>query len=252
MTGDLTQQRLIFGEIAEQYDRARPSYPDALFDLILEHGGIASGEAALEIGAGTGKATRGFLARGIAVHALEPSPGMAAVLRGLGVDVEKTTFEAWEPGARMFPLVYAAQAWHWVQSADRYEKVASVLASGGTLALFWNRGREWDGDLGADNDAAYNEHAPDLTGGGHWQLDRHLDELAAVPAFERVTKRAVAWEQRYSSAEWVKLLGTHSDHRILPDAQRTRLHAAVGAVIDRHGGYVDVVYDTLLYLATRV
>ena len=78
------EQRLVFGEVAEQYDRARPSYPDELFDAIIEHGGLHAGDAALEIGAGTGKATRGFVARGLAVHALEPSPGMARVLRGIG------------------------------------------------------------------------------------------------------------------------------------------------------------------------
>jgi hypothetical protein len=147
--------------------------------------------------------------------------------------------------------VYAAQAWHWVHSADRYEKVASVLASEGTLALFWNVGREWSGALGADNDAVYAEVAPNLTGGNHWSLDRYLDELAAVDAFDGITKRIVTWEQRYSSQEWMTLLGTHSDHRILPEEQRVRLHAAVGDVIDRHGGYVDMTYDTHLYLATR-
>ena len=67
-----------------------------------------------------------------------------------------------------------------------------------------------------------------------------------------MTKRVITWEQQYSTDEWVTLLGTHSDHRILAEEQRLRLHAAVGDVIDRHGGSVDVVYDTLLYLATRV
>ena len=51
-------------------------------------------------------------------------------------------------------------------------------------------------------------------------------------------------------AEWVRLLGTHSDHRILPDEQRRELHAAVGDVIDRHGGRVDVVYDVECYLTS--
>jgi SAM-dependent methyltransferase len=249
---DRTEQALVFGEVAEQYDRARPSYPDALLDTIVEYGGLASGDAALEIGAGTGKATRGFIARGLAVHALEPSPGMAAVLRDHGVDAEETTFEAWDPGSRVFRLVYAAQAWHWVQSGNRYAKAASLLAPGGTLALFWNVGREWDGSLGVDNDAVYDEIAPNLTGGVHWNLDRHLDELEAAPAFTGVTKHVVTWEQRYSAEEWMTLLGTHSDHRILPAEQRSRLHAAVGEVIERHGGFVDMTYDTQLYLATRV
>jgi len=248
-----TEQGLVFGEVAEQYDRARPSYPDALFDTVIAHGGLVAGDAALEVGAGTGKATRGFLTRGLRVHALEPSPGMAAVLRGHGVEVEATTFEAWPLRAGAFPLVYAAQAWHWVQSDDRYEKAAAALAPGGTIALFWNQGREWTGPLGDDNNAVYDEHAPHLTRStGRWSLDRYLDELAAAPEFEAVTKRVITWDQRYSTDEWVTLLGTHSDHRILPEEQRMRLHAAVGDAIDRHGGSIDVIYDTQLYLATRV
>jgi SAM-dependent methyltransferase len=254
VTGDpQREQALVFGEVAAQYDDARPSYPDALFSTIIEYGSLAPGDAALEIGAGTGKATLAFLARGIDVHALEPSAGMAAVLRGYGVDAEETTFEAWTPRPGAFRLVFAAQAWHWVQTADRYEKVASVLAPGGMLAIFWNQGREWTGDLGADNDAVYDEHAPDLTHStDRWSLDRTLDEMAAVPQLTAVTKRVITWEQRYSTEKWVTLLATHSDHRILPVEQRTRLHTAVGAVIDRHGGSVDVVYDVMCYLARRV
>jgi hypothetical protein len=54
------------------------------------------------------------------------------------------------------------------------------------------------------------------------------------------------------ATEWVELLGTHSDHRILPPEQRARLHGAVGEAIDRHGGQLDVVYDVELFLSRRV
>ena len=127
-----------------------------------------------------------------------------------------------------------------------------MLAPGGTLALFWNKGREWTGALGAANDAAYDAYAPALTSSVRkWELDRTLDELAAVDTFGAITKRVITWEQRYTTEEWVTLLGTHSDHRILPEEQRTKLHAAVGRAIDTHGGTVDNTYDVMLYLATR-
>ena len=248
----MVEQRLTFGEVAEQYDRARPSYPDTLFDAVIEHGRLGPGDAALEIGAGTGKATRGFVARGLSVHALEPSPGMARVLRDTGADVEEVTFEAWPPAVDAFRLVYAAQAWHWVHGADRYEKAANALVPGGILALFWNKPREWKGALGAENDAAYRAYAPALTGSvGKWELDRTLSEFTASDRFRGAMKRLITWKQNYTTAEWVTLLGTHSDHRILPEAQRTELHAAVGRAIDAHGGHVEVTYDAMLYLATR-
>ena len=250
--GEERVQRLVFGEVAEQYDRARPSYPDALFDTVLDYGALAPGDAALEIGAGTGKATRGFATRGLVVHALEPSAGMASVLRESGIDAEQVTFEEWVPVPAGFRLVFAAQAWHWVHGADRYDKAAIAVDPGGTLALFWNKPREWTGDLGAANDAAYDEHAPALTSSvGRWELDRTLDEIAASGAFRGASKRVITWTQSYTTSEWLTLLGTHSDHRMLPDAQRARLHAAVGRAINTHGGVVEVTYDAMLYLARR-
>src|SRR5262249_45354664 len=137
-------------------------------------------------------------------------------------------------------------------SDDRYLRAAAALTPGGTLALFWNKGREWTGALGADNDAVYARHAPDISSSTGWSLDWVRTEIDACPAFEDATVRTVTWSCTYTRDEWVALLGTHSDHRILPEEQRTRLHAAVGDVIDRHGGRVDVVYDTTAYLSRRI
>jgi trans-aconitate methyltransferase len=245
------EQRLVFGEVAAAYDRYRPSYPDALFDTIVDFGGLEDGDRALEIGAGTGKATSGFLTRGLAVHALEPAPEMAAGARAKGIDVEESLFETWTPSTT-FDLVYAAQSWHWVEGSDRYLRAAAALRPGGTLALFWNKGREWTGALGAANDAAYAEHAPDMGRSTGLNFDWVGTEIDACPALETATVRTVTWSCTYTRAEWVALLGTHSDHRILPEEQRSRLHAAVGDAIDRNGGLVDVVYDVVVYLSRRV
>jgi SAM-dependent methyltransferase len=246
------EQRLIFAEVAREYDRFRPSYPDALFDTIVEFGDLRADDPALEIGAGTGKASVGFLARGLRVLALEPTTGMAAIARAKGVEVEESLFETWDPAGRRFRLAYAAQAWHWVTGDDRYDRAATALSPGATFALFWNKGREWTGPLGDDNDAAYDTYAPRMSGGSTWNLDWVLEGIDACPQFEAPERRVVTWTCTYTRDEWVELLGTHSDHRILPEAQREQLHAAVGEVIDRHGGRVDVVYDTECYLSRRV
>lgn len=245
------EQGLVFGEVAEEYDDARPSYPHELFDAVMAFGSLQPGDAALEIGAGTGKATRGFASRGMVIHALEPSSGMARVLRATGVDVEESSFEAYTPSPAAYRLAFAAQAWHWVHDPNRYKKVTAALAPGGMLALFWNRGRPMEGALRADNDAAYEEHAPALTSSiGAWDVDRTLDEMSAA-AFRDATKRVFTWSITYTTAEWLALLATHSDHRMLPDEPRERLHAAVGRVIDDHGGRFDATYDAMLFLATR-
>ena len=125
--------------------------------------------------------------------------------------------------------------------------MASSASSG-----WWNKGRDWTGALREENDAVYARLATEMTGGTQWNLEWVREGLAACAGFEEPVVRTVTWNCSYTSAEWVRLLGTHSDHRILPEAQRHRLHAALGEVIDRHGGRVDVVYDVECYLSRRV
>jgi len=96
-------------------------------------------QCALEIGAGTGKATRLFESRGVAVTALEPDPEMAALLersiRGTSVDPVVTSFEQFST-ARHFDLVYAAASWHWTNAGSRWSHTVDLLTPGGVLALF--------------------------------------------------------------------------------------------------------------------
>jgi SAM-dependent methyltransferase len=68
----------VFGEVAETYDRVRQPYPEELFGDVLDYAGDA--RTALEVGAGTGRATAGFATRGLTVTAIEPDAEMAAIL----------------------------------------------------------------------------------------------------------------------------------------------------------------------------
>lgn len=83
-----------FGDDPVRYDRARPSYPDELVaDLVAEHPARV-----LDVGCGTGIASRLFRAPGRTVLGIEPDPRMAAVARGYGLEVEEVRFEGWDPG----------------------------------------------------------------------------------------------------------------------------------------------------------
>jgi SAM-dependent methyltransferase len=130
----MREQRLVFGEVAELYDRARAAYSEAVIDDVLRFaGGDGSRLRALEVGAGTGKATVAFAVRGLAIVAIEPSAAMAAVARRNckpfpNVRLECTTFEDWAVEANPFDLVFSAQAWHWVTPEVRYVKAAEALS----------------------------------------------------------------------------------------------------------------------------
>ena len=246
------QRALSFGGIATQYERARPSYPPALIERLMEW----SPHQVVDVGCGTGRASQLLMARGCDVLGVEPDASMAAIARSHGVTVEAGTFEEWDPRQRMFDLVTSGQAWHWVQPEAGAAKAASVLRPGGHLAVFWNRGRH-DPETGAALDVVYARLAPSIA-----QKSTDLRPTMRVPAervgalqnsgpFTGVESEEFTWETVYDRAAWLDLIATHSDHVTLPDAAKAELLAAIGDVIDSRGGNIPYSYSTLLVVATR-
>src|SRR5262249_19594146 len=130
------EPRLVFGQVAERYERVRPSYPNALVDEVTA---LAGEGRALEVGAGTGKATLMFAQRGVAVHAVEPSAEMASIARRRCADfpevtIEESDFEDYDGDRHAFALVFSAQAWHWVSPDVKYVRAREALSNGGLLA----------------------------------------------------------------------------------------------------------------------
>ena len=130
----------VFDEIADEYDRHRPAYPDELIDQACRVAGIGSGDPVLEVGCGSGQLTRSLAARGLHVTALEPGASLIALARqhldGAGeVEFVNARFEdAPLPGGR-FRAVFSASAFHWIDPEVSWQKAADVLVPGGTLAL---------------------------------------------------------------------------------------------------------------------
>jgi len=264
------RRRLSFGSVAEQYDRARPTYPERLVEDVVAYAadGLAAAPRALEVGAGTGKATLQFAARGLAIDAVEPDGAMAAVasLRAATASVDVRTqvsdFESAEIPERSYGLLYSGQAWHWVTPERRYELAGRALAPAGALAVFWNRPDWTRCELRDALEGAYRRsgvamvsrgplhpsgHEPLLEEGDSW-----FDELAASPEFTGAELRRYDWVRRYAATEYVDLVGTHSDHLLLDADQRDRLFAEITDAIDAAGGSFEFPYGTLLCLARRL
>ncbi len=251
-------RRASFDARAELYDAVRPAYPDELAEDVL--GCAAPGRAArvLEIGAGTGKATLVFARRGAAILALEPGPRMAAVLRrraaGLDVTVVESTFEAW-PLTGAFDVVMAAQALHWVDPAVRHVKAAAALAPGGMLAVIRNEKAALERGLRDELDAAYARcgwpdggSVEDAVEGARRKLTA---EIEASGRFGAVEVRRYPWTATYTTARYLDLLDTYSDHAILPAERRAPLYEAIAAAIDRRGGELAIPYVSLALTARR-
>jgi SAM-dependent methyltransferase len=244
---------LAFGGVAAQYDRGRPSYPQALIDALMRW----APRTVLDVGCGTGKASRLLVDRGCDVLGVEPDAQMAAVARDHGVSVEEGTFEAWDPLQRTFDLLISGQAWHWVEPGAGVAKAASVLPAGGHIAVFWNRGRH-DAGPAAALGRAYERFAPSLSRPSvelrpdHERHEAHLDGLMSSEHFAKVEARTFPWEAVYDRAQWLDYIATHSDHVLLEPTQRAALLEAVGGAIDELGGSVPYHFSTLLITAERV
>lgn len=63
-----------FDEDAQAYDRARPVAPGYVFDDLVELAGLHPGSSVVEVGPGTGQATRPLAERGLRIVALELGP----------------------------------------------------------------------------------------------------------------------------------------------------------------------------------
>ena len=132
-----------FDRASALYQRARPDYPTALIDTVIEITGVRAGDELLEIGCATGKATLPFARRGFRITCIEPGSNLAAAARGHvasyeDVRIVEARFEDWRlPGGMWFDLVFAATAWHWVDPRVRYQRAWQALRPGGHLA-FWD------------------------------------------------------------------------------------------------------------------
>ena len=123
--------------MASAYERFRPGYPGELVDEVLAYAGRPV-RTALEVGAGTGKATRVFASRGIAVTATDPDPAMLAELRKHVPETVGAVQASFEdlPLTPVYDLVFAAASFHWTQPDHRWERVAAMLRRDGIFASF--------------------------------------------------------------------------------------------------------------------
>ncbi|MGY4302884.1 SAM-dependent methyltransferase [Bradyrhizobium sp. USDA 4369] len=254
------EQRFTFDQVADLYTRSRPHYPAALVDDVIALAGVKPGDPVLEVGCGTGQATRSFAARGLRITAIDPGPDMIRAARETladldNVELRESTFEAWpEDGARM-RLIIAAQSWHWVAPEVRFAKAARMLSPDGSLAVFGHV------PVGLPAPLLGSFRAISLSHTGRWGPPPEAWYLPSGPfkgwfansgLFGPVVHRCYPWRQPHSAASYVSVLSTRSDIRMLPAAVRDALLADITAAIVDFGGEFVMDHETHLYLAHQV
>ena len=247
----MTQRRLTFGAVAEAYEQFRPGYPDAVVDVVLDYAARPV-RSALEIGAGTGKATRVFARREIIVTATDPDPAMLVELRRhLPVATRALAFEQLPLDSR-YDLVFAAASLHWTTAADRWPRVAALLVPGGVFANLGGGFELADPELAAAAadarsgllpDAVIRAPQPHASGSA---LRWPGNELADSSWFTDVRQVDIPRRLELSADEYIGYLGTVSAFLTLSASDRRTVFANVRAVLPAQ---VSVAADVDVHLA---
>ena len=247
-----------FGVAAQRYERYRHGYPAEVANLVLGGLGDPSALAAVEVGAGTGKATRVFASRGVRVTAVEPDPAMAAVLErvcaGLPVEVASAGFEELDHPAGSVDVVYAAAAWHWVDPVIRWVRSARLLRTGGVVAAITGPVEPADPDL-AERLREFDRRFVDTT--SVWgddgtadpaELSWPGDELVASPYFCDVEEHHLVVRSSMTAEDMVGLISTVSSYLVLDEETRTRLLGEIHAMLP---DLVHTTRDLTIHRAVR-
>jgi SAM-dependent methyltransferase len=251
----MPDRALSFGAVAEAYERFRPEYPVELFDRVMAYAGHPV-RTALEIGAGTGKATRLFAARGVVVTATEPDGSMLAELRKhvpATVGTMQAAFEDLRPDER-YGLVYAAAALHWTNPEGRWSRIAALLETGGVFASFGGPFRPADP---AVDEAVRAARAPFLKSDEipspdgtppEQEMQWPGTELQRSQWFTDIQQSTIERRLTTSARDYLGHLSTISAYLVLPASEREQVFSRIMRVLpDR----LEMIADITVHLARR-
>lgn len=259
---DRSEGRVLFGANPAGYDSARPGHAERVYELLAERCGLAPGTAVLEVGPGTGQATRRLLALGAEpLVAVEPDPALAAYLResfGERVEIMETVLEEAELASEAFAVAAAASSFHWIDESTGLAKLRAALRPGGWAAVWWTL-------FGIDDehDAFIEATSPLLedlspspshgTCGKPYALDTEtrLEALREV-GFQDAGHETMRWSTSWDTEGIRALYGTFSPIARLDDARRTEILDGIARIAETEfGGRVGRTLLTSLYTARR-
>ncbi len=253
--------RHAFGEGPAGYHRARPAYPEWVYDTLTSRCGLRRNAAVLEIGAGTGIATQRLLAFGAdPLVAIEPDQRLADFLRATNpvkaLTVMVSSFEGAMLEKKTFDLGVCATAFHWLDEDAALLKVASSLRPGGWWAALWN---VFGDDSRPDPFHEATKEllaAPASPSAGETGIPFALDSMARLAALERcgafdlMETKASQWSLVLDAEQTVALYATYSNVNARPD--RKAVLAEIGRIArEDFGNRVVRNMTTSLYIARR-
>ncbi|MET0902850.1 MAG: class I SAM-dependent methyltransferase [Acidimicrobiales bacterium] len=239
-----------FESVAGEYDAGRPGYPPGVYDALGSLGGLV----VLDVGAGTGIATRELLSRDAAmVVAVDPGGVLLdrAVARTRSLPAVQADGAVLPVRDGVIDLVCFAQAWHWLDASTRVSEAHRVLSPRGRWAGWWSHARA-DGEDWFD---AYWSAIEQACRGTH-RRQRDTDWGATVAEsglFTLEVFEEVPWLREITVDLWMIDQLSHSYVVALSPADRDRLTGTLRGILDQRfrDGTMAVRYETWLWIAAR-
>ena len=245
---------LHFNAVSALYHAARPPYPPELYGQLEAWGALRPGLTVLELGPGTGQATRELLARGVAgIDAVELGGSMAAHLRRTLPDPRLTVIVG---NAHKVPLpedaydlVVSATSFHWLEPEVMIPRLAQATRPSGALAVWWTLYGDPEQVTPFRMGLRQIEEAHGLVsarGVAPLQTDERLAELQAGGWFGQGQYALFRWSVDMDAAQATALFGTFPTWAAAGSAV-----AEVGELVERLGGRITDHFMTALYCAFR-
>jgi SAM-dependent methyltransferase len=221
-----------FDPLVDAYDAARPSYPAALFrDLERLAGRGLAGADVIDVGAGTGIATRAIARRGANVVAVDVGAAMLARLRAHDPHqpAVRADGEALPFCDGVADLVCYAQSWHWVRVPVAAAEAVRVLRPGGSLAVWWNEVDAEDFRWWQRQQERLEVMSPGYS--RHFRARPYGDELRWTGHFAEVVTVVTRWQRTIDIDLYLTWL---------------RSKSYVAAIGDRLGDFLDAERRSML------
>ena len=253
-----------FDTVADTYEKFRPGYVNELYQNIFEYKPINNTSNVVEVGIGGGQATLPFLLTGCNLTAVDYGENFCEICREKFKEYPNFSavsgkFEDIDFNGE-YDLIYSASAFHWIPEEIGYKKVYDMLKNGGVFVRFANHPYrdKRKPELSAEMDGIYAEYyykyhnkepkmPVEYTDGQAQQ--RAL--IAEKYGFTDIQYKLFHRTRTFSAKEYIKLLGTYSDHIAIEETIQKEFFSKIEEAINRHSGKI-TIYDTIdLQLARK-
>lgn len=241
--------RLTFNEVPAEYDKLRPVCPDNLFIDVISFASLDKNKKALEIGIGTGQASLPFLKTGCALTAIEIGDKLAQYSKEKFAEyknfkVINQDFESVVLEENYYDFIYSVNAFHWILPEVGMSKALQLLKPNGVFAWISVQPAPSQQHMHDEIQNVYTEYSRyfrDVNLPFNRQLEAEKKLQSRIDLFNQygfveIEDKFYYGSRALNANEYATLCGTYSDHRAIPEVDRTIFLQKLENVVNNCGG----------------